>query len=129
MSNSHKEDNLCKEAIYLINELISRGYFSQEFDIIYIQNELASSGNKKRDAMRGRQLNLKGRKKGVPDYLVMWKDNLGFIEAKADKGIISPKQKEFAERVFSLGHKHAFCFSASEILKVIEAWIGIKKTS
>lgn len=61
---------------------------------------------------------------GLPDYLVMWRDNdelkVCFIEFKAPKGKESPYQAFFATWAESIQVRRALCYSSEEALALLD---------
>lgn len=81
------EGILCnKIALYL------RALSLDGFPVIWfhVPNEAGKSG-----ARYGASLNAMGRIAGAPDYVVIVPNKILLIEAKADKGRLSPRQSDF----------------------------------
>lgn len=67
----------------------------------------------------GAQRKARGVQRGIGDFLVMHPRGsetvVLFIELKAQKGLISPSQKEFAQACLAANARHRICRSLEEI--------------
>ncbi|RAU21092.1 hypothetical protein CU669_15165 [Paramagnetospirillum kuznetsovii] len=64
-----------------------------------------------------------GVRPGVPDIcLILPGGTAGFIELKAEKGVLSPTQKAFSLRSNSIGAKWAVCRSLEEVAITLNNW-------
>lgn len=64
----------------------------------------------------------RGVKRGLPDFIILFKSGLIGIELKSDKGRLSPEQVEIGERWMSLGHGIAVARSLEDVQDILEAW-------
>jgi len=70
-----------------------------------------------------------GLTKGLPDLMVCGLNiGVGFIELKAEKGRLSPAQKEFGDLARKLGLSYAVTFGREEPIKVLEDWDIVRST-
>ena len=63
----------------------------------------------------------RGVKRGLPDFIILFKSGLLGIELKADKGRLSPEQIETAEAWMALGHDIAVARSLEDVQEILEA--------
>jgi len=64
----------------------------------------------------------RGVKRGLPDFVILFKSGLLGIELKSDKGRLSPEQVETAEAWTALGHVIAVARSLEDVQDILEAW-------
>ena len=60
-----------------------------------------------------------GLKSGVSDVIVLMPNKVLFVEFKAEKGVQTPKQKDFQQAVEALGFEYHICRSVEEFQKII----------
>lgn len=60
-----------------------------------------------------------GLKSGVSDVIVLMPNKVLFVEFKAEKGVQTPKQKDFQQAVEALGFEYHICRSVEEFQKTI----------
>lgn len=63
----------------------------------------------KRSMADAARTHAEGTVKGFPDYLVILRDRIFFIELKSETGRVRPEQKEVHEEINALGHKVYVC--------------------
>jgi hypothetical protein len=63
-----------------------------------------------------------GQRAGVPDLWIMWPGNLGGIELKAPKGVLSEDQMLWREITEANLHRWAVCRSVNEVVATLEDW-------
>lgn len=89
----HPEDRLHKQIANYLAQLENIGKFGRPGFFTYMPF------GEKRNAITGSLLKSKGTKKGVPDFMVIFRDNKMsetlWIECKSEKGKQSEEQKEF----------------------------------
>lgn len=70
--------------------------------------------------------------KGASDIFMAW-PNGGyhglFIEVKSKVGRLSPEQKEFLERMKSVGYKAEVCYGADAVINTMKEYIGYQGIS
>lgn len=79
-----------------------------------------------RDAVTGRMLKEEGVLAGVADlFLSVPAHGLHglYIEMKTEKGVVSDKQKEFADNVIGMGYGWEVCRSADDFRRVVSAYL------
>ena len=64
----------------------------------------------------------RGVKRGLPDFVILFKSGLLGIELKSDKGRLSPEQVETAEAWMALGHHIAVARSLEDVQEILLAW-------
>ena len=64
----------------------------------------------------------RGVKRGLPDFIILFKSGLLGIELKSDKGRLSPEQVETAEAWMALGHHIAVARSLEDVQEILLAW-------
>lgn len=102
------------EGLSLVAYLRIKGY-----KFTHIPNETGGSPEAKRRAVRMKQ---QGTSKGFPDYVVIVKSKLLFIELKRKKGSrVSPEQKEWLEALSKTGAHCIIAHGASEAIEYIES--------
>ena len=72
--------------------------------------------------MAWKQINMfkaMGLKSGVSDVIVLLEGKVLFVEFKAEKGVQTPKQKDFQQAVETLGFEYHICRSLEQFQKVI----------
>lgn len=79
-----------------------------------------------RDAVTGRMLKEEGVLAGVADlFLSVPARGLHglYIEMKTQKGVVSDKQKAFADNVIGMGYGWEVCRSADDFRRIVEAYL------
>lgn len=79
----------------------------------------------KRSAFAGAKLKAYGARAGVPDLYFRWSGGVGWLELKADKGVVSPEQRRFMEQVEQLGDKVAVVRTLEVVEATLRSW-GLK---
>ena len=64
----------------------------------------------------------RGVKRGLPDFIILFKSGLLGIELKSDKGRLSPEQVETAEAWMALGHVITVARSLEDVQEILLAW-------
>jgi VRR-NUC domain len=64
----------------------------------------------------------RGVQRGLPDFIILFKNELLGIELKSDKGRLSPEQVETGDRWMSLGHDIAVARSLEDVQDILDAW-------
>jgi hypothetical protein len=64
----------------------------------------------------------RGVRRGLPDFVILFKSGLLGIELKSNKGRLSPEQIETAEAWMVLGHHIAVARSLEDVQDILEAW-------
>lgn len=107
---------ICKDFVSQLNfyERINRlqGFF------FHVPNQISRNNNFK----YGKALKAMGKKRGIPDYFFIWKDNFACIEMKKAKGPVSKEQKEFEQMCNDFNFKHAICKSSDEAIEKLKEW-------
>ena len=75
-----------------------------------------------RSAIQGAKLKAMGMRPGVPDIVVRWPGNLGWIELKAAAGVVSDAQKLFMAQAAALGDFISVCRSVEEVQATLKSW-------
>ena len=73
-----------------------------------------------RNIIEAKKLKATGLLSGVSDLIILQQNKTLFIELKIEKGVQSDKQKEFEERVKSLGFNYYIVRSLEEFKTIIE---------
>ncbi len=84
----------------------------------HVPNQISRNDNFK----FGAALKAMGKKRGIPDYFFIWKDNFACIEMKKGKGPQSKEQKEFEKSCEDYNFKHAVCRSSDEAIEQLKNW-------
>lgn len=84
-------------------------------------------------SIMGTQEKLMGTRRGVPDYFFSWEDDegsqrLGYLECKVPNGTVTPEQKAFEEYCNLTGIPHAYFYSHTQGLRILQLW-GVLKES
>jgi hypothetical protein len=112
-----------QEAVVLKNRLDDLVTAGKVLHYAHLINELSlnrRAGQKPNFAYLNK-LKAEGWKVGVPDYLVILKDKVVFIELKRIKGgTVSPEQKQWIEAINQAGGHAAVCKGATEAIKYVE---------
>lgn len=85
---------------------------------LHIPNEISSNKN----PIFGSLLKKIGKMNGAPDYVFIWRKNVGFIEIKTPKGKLSDDQKIFESHCERLEIPYSICRSIDECLNVLTKW-------
>jgi hypothetical protein len=64
----------------------------------------------------------RGVKRGLPDFVILFKNGLLGIELKSDKGRLSPEQVETADAWMALGYDIAVARSLEDVQEILLAW-------
>lgn len=64
-----------------------------------------------------------GLKSGVSDVIVLMEGKVLFIEFKTEKGVQTPKQRDFQQGVEKLGFDYHICRSLEEFQKIIKKYL------
>ncbi len=99
---AHIEDGIQKACIDLLAIAERQGRLTY----LHVPNG-ARLTNAKRQGGRMKALGVRA---GVPDLIIVWPNGRTvWIELKAPKGVLSPSQKEWRDRLQALGHEwHLF---------------------
>ncbi len=119
----HPEDSLHKQIANYLYQLESAGKFGRAGFFTYMPF------GEKRDLKTGALLKAKGTKKGVPDFMIIYRIDLSseifWIECKSDKGKQTKEQKEFETKAkTSLNENYIIIKSCEELVAYFEE-VGI----
>ena len=64
----------------------------------------------------------RGVKRGLPDFIILFKNGLLGIELKSDKGRLSSEQIQTAYAWMKLGHTIAVARSLEDVQEILELW-------
>lgn len=90
------------------------------YKFMHIPSETGHTDEARRRAIRMKQ---QGTSKGFPDYCIIVKNVLIFIELKRVKkslSKVSPEQREWLTALASTGAECAICYGATECIELIE---------
>ena len=118
-SKNEKEDNLHKEFSLYLSFLENSGYFGENGFFTYMPF------GEKRDAKTGALLKKKGTKRGVPDFLIIFRRNENsffcWVEVKTKKGKQTKEQKDFENKTKEQkNEKYFLIHNLNELIEIIE---------
>lgn len=91
-----------------------------------IPNGAHLAGTAKQRAAHWARLEREGAKAGIPDLFlaIPRQDSHGlFIEMKAERGTVKPKQEQWLEALSVQGYKTAVCRSLEEFMQVVREYL------
>jgi hypothetical protein len=115
----HDEDAECSQLVAYLDRLWRHGIVQK---YAHINNEVYTQSWNQRNRIKAM-----GSPSGLPDYIIIIRNILVFIEMKSAKGRLSPKQKEWIDEL-KKGGEHAFvCYGFEQAKEVLNSFIpGVK---
>ena len=104
------ENAIQQEILLFLNNMFCLKHHQPRFIVFSVPN------GGKRDAREAKTLKNTGLLKGVSDLIFQTDKCTYYIEVKTDKGIQSPEQKEFQERIESLGKVYLLVRNLNDII-------------
>lgn len=93
----------------------------KDYKFTHLPLETGSSPEARRRAIRMKQ---QGTSRGTPDYMIIVKDQLLFVELKRKKGSrVSPEQREWLEALSKTGAHCIIAYGAQDAIDYIETLI------
>jgi len=122
--NKQPEYDFCVDFISIVDSLQAMNQALKPFMILHIANE-----HKGTQASGGRRKKM-GVRSGVLDYLVIWEDGYGFIEAKCQKGLygsdkttyLNENQRTFVDFLKVISANNATIRTVNEGLETLCDW-------
>lgn len=116
------EDSICmNDIVPNLNFMQNYKQFNTDVQWVKIANEAYD-----KSIIVGAKQKRMGKKSGVADYLIGWKDGWGWIEVKAPKGRQSDTQVAFEKEALMAGGRYAIVHNSAEMRDVFKKW-GILK--
>jgi hypothetical protein len=87
----------------------------------------AIPNGEKRHIRVASRLKAEGVRRGTPDIFVcLPQGRIGWLEMKAPKGVLSPEQKHFRDKVLALGHFWALARTVDQALEHLTEWDALR---
>jgi hypothetical protein len=87
----------------------------------------AVPNGEKRHISVAARLKAEGVRRGTPDIFVcLPQGRIGWLEMKAPKGVLSPDQKHFRDKVLALGHFWGLARTVDEAIEHLTEWDALK---
>lgn len=120
--DGQSEFDICVEFMKQVRLAQRLGLAAEHSDVIHIPNGQRAGANVQSRKLQGGRDKRMGARPGVADYMVLWPENIAFLEAKTHKGRQSESQKIFQAECRDRDHKYAIFRSAEEGIETLITW-------